>query len=98
MTWKYVLFMAGWCDRQKRQLLPMPYSNDGQKGQLLLLNESDSDLIISTFKLPDEVQIPYLITKHYPSISDVQRIQTMVEELLDEKAVFALTERKNAGK
>lgn len=62
-----------------------------------LLNESESDLIISTFKLPDEVQIPYIITKHYPSISDVQRIQTVVEEILDEKAVFALTGRKKVG-
>lgn len=42
------------------------------------LNAYDCDFIISTFKLPDSISKPSIIINHYPCISDIHRIQALI--------------------
>lgn len=49
------------------------------------LNRMDSDLIISTFKLPEFIDKPCIIVEHYPSQVDILRIESLIDELLEQK-------------
>lgn len=49
------------------------------------LNASDADIIISTFKLPDTIGKLTVIIDHYPSFSDLSRIKTTIQHVLEEK-------------
>lgn len=47
-----------------------------------LLDASDCDLIISTFKLPDFANKETIIIDHYPSLHDINRIEALINKII----------------
>lgn len=56
------------------------------------INRMDNDIIISTFKLPENINKPNIIVEHYPSSLDIQRIETLIDEVLDQRARDLITQ------
>ena len=50
------------------------------------LNLSEADILISTFRLPDSIDMLTVVIDHYLSFSDLSRIKAAIQMVLEEKA------------
>ena len=50
------------------------------------LNLSEADILISTFRLPDSIDMLTVVIDHYLSFSDLSRINAAIQIVLEEKA------------
>ena len=50
------------------------------------LDSSEADILISTFRLPDSIDMLTVVIDHYLSFSDLSRIKAAIQMVLEEKA------------